>query len=128
MRLPIRTQLSIRYSLTFALAGVLLCLASYLMARGSLRNTVEHELDEHIDDVRDFLVTRGLSADAATAGAQVSTEFESKDDGKWLQIEDDQGRWIYRARRMLAMPQELPPAATLPAAGKLVEFVAQGSG
>ncbi len=125
MRLSIRTQLSIRYSLTFALAGVLLCFASYLMARGSLRNTVEHELDEHIDDVRDYFLTRGLSADAATAGAQVSTEFESKDDGKWLQIEDDQGRWIYRARRMLTVPQELPPAATLPARGKLVEFVAQ---
>jgi signal transduction histidine kinase len=124
MRMPIRIRLSIGYFLIFSFAGVLLCVASYYMARRSLYFEIDHELDEHIDDVRDFLAAHHLDKDYKAAQSMLSAEFQVKDDGKWLQVQDGEGRWIYRPRRMLIAPHDLPRAASLPGAGNFTEFSA----
>jgi signal transduction histidine kinase len=126
MHLPIRIRLSISYSLIFLLAGTILCVASYWMARRSLYLSLDHELDEHIDDVRDFFAAHHLAGDPARAASEVNAEFSLKDDGKWLQIADDQGNWIYRPRRMLLTPHDLPPSSALTFAGSYFEFTAGG--
>jgi signal transduction histidine kinase len=108
MTLPIRIRLTIGYLVIFSLAGILLCCASYMMARRSLYIAVDHDLDEHIDDVRDFFAAHHLGAGYEQARSQVSAEFGLKDDGKWLQIRDDQGRWIFRSRRMMLAPHDIP--------------------
>lgn len=124
MQLPIRIRLSLSYFAIFSVAGILLCVAAYLMARQSLYFALDHELGEHIDDVHDYLAARGLSNDYARARAAVKADFELKDEGKWLQIQDGQGRWIYRARRMMIAPHALPPASALPRTGSIFEFAA----
>jgi signal transduction histidine kinase len=124
MQLPIRIRLSISYFVIFSLAGILLCFSSYVMARRSLYIAVNHELDEHIDDVRDFFAAHDLAGDYDRARAETSAEFSLKDDGKWLQIQDQQGRWIYRAKRMMVAPHDLPPASALPPQGIVAEFEA----
>lgn len=124
MQLPIRIRLSISYFVIFSVAGVLLCVASYVMARQSLYTAFDHELDEHIDDVHDFFASRNLANDYDRARLDVAAEFALKDDGKWLQIQDDHGRWIYRARRMMIAPHDLPPATALPSKGNFEEFIA----
>ena len=126
MQLPIRIRLSISYFVIFLVAGVLLCCTSYWMARRSLYIALDHELDEHIDDVRDFFAAHHLGNDDARAIDQVSAEFALKDDGKWLQIVDQNGRWVYRPRRMLLTPHDIPPASALPRAGSILEFDASG--
>jgi signal transduction histidine kinase len=126
MRIPIRIRLSISYFVIFSVAGTLLCLASYLMARRSLYTAMDHEFDERIDDVHDFFAAHDLANDLSRARAQVAAEFDLKDEGKWLQIEDDQGHWIYRARRMMISPHDLPPAAALPPKGTIFDFSADG--
>ncbi len=128
MPLPIRIRLSISYFAIFSVAGILLCLASYLMARQSLYIALDHELEERIDDVHDFFAAHELANDYSRAHAEVAAEFGLKDDGKWLQIKDDQGRWIFRARRMLIAPHDVPAAQTLPAKGTIVEFGAGPKG
>lgn len=122
MQIPIRIRLSISYFAIFSVAGILLCLASYLMARQSLYFALDHELDEHIDDVRDFFAAHQLGADSAHDRAMTLAEFSLKDDGKWLQIQDEHGQWIYRARRMMISPHDMPPASALPAKGSTIEF------
>jgi signal transduction histidine kinase len=122
MQVPIRIRLSIGYFLIFTFAGILLCGASYFMARRSLYIELDHELDEHIDDVRDFLAARHLGNDYELTRTTVLTEFEVKDDGKWLQIQDEEGRWIYRPRRMLIVPRDLPRASSLPPGGVFSKF------
>lgn len=124
MQLPIRIRLSISYFVIFSVAGILLCFASYLMARRSLYIALNHELDEHIDDVRDFFAAHQLAGDYERARAETAAEFSLKDDGKWLQIQDREGRWIYRARRMMMTPHDLPPASALPPQGSIAEFEA----
>jgi signal transduction histidine kinase len=122
MQIPIRIRLSISYFVIFSVAGVLLCCAAYFMAQRSLYIAFDHELDEHVDDVHDFFVAHNLGNDIGRARAETADEFALKDDGKWLQIADEQGRWIYRARRMLIAPHEMPAASALPAKGSLIEF------
>jgi signal transduction histidine kinase len=126
MQLPIRIRLTISYFVIFLVAGTLLCFASYWMARRSLYIAFDHELDEHIDDVHDFLAANRLGADEAQASAELTAEFAVKDDGKWLQIADDEGRWIYRAHRMMLAPHDLPHGSALPSAGSFLEFNAGG--
>lgn len=92
------------------------------MARRSLYIALNHELDEHVDDVRDFIAAHHLAGDYERARDEVTAEFSLKDDGKWLQIEDEQGRWIYRGRRMLIAPHDLPVASSLPPQGSIAEF------
>lgn len=126
MELPIRIRLTVSYFLIFVVAGTLLCVASYWMARRSLYIALDHELEEHIDDVRDFFAAHRLGADETRAGADASAEFALKDDGKWLQIADDHGQWIYRARRMMLASHSLPPLSSLPRAGSFLEFSVAG--
>jgi signal transduction histidine kinase len=122
MQIPIRIRLSISYFVIFAVAGILLCVASYLMARKSLYTALDHEFEERVDDVHDFFQANGLGNDLSRERALVTAEFDLKDEGKWLQIADEQGRWIYRARRMMIAPHDLPPASALPAKGSVLVF------
>ncbi len=126
MQIPIRIRLSISYFAIFSVAGILLCFASYLMARRSLYTAMDHEFDERIDDVHDFFAAHDLANDVSRARAEVTAEFDLKDEGKWLQIQDDQSRWIYRARRMMITPHDLPPASALPPQGTIFTFGADG--
>lgn len=95
--------------------------SSYYLARRSLYITLDHELDERIDDVRDFFAAHQLSRDYDDARTQAADEFQIKDYGKWLQIEDDKGRWIYRSKRIMMTPHELPAATALPLHGSISE-------
>jgi signal transduction histidine kinase len=124
LKLPIRIRLSVSYFLIFAFAGTLLVCASWYMGRRSLYFELDHEMDEHIDDVRDFIGAHHLGSEDAQARAAIAVEFQLKDDGKWLQVADGNGNWIYRPWRMRIAPHNLPAAATIPAGGSFTEFAA----
>jgi signal transduction histidine kinase len=124
MNLPIRVRLSIRYFVIFLAAGVLLCCASYFLARHSWYIAFDHDLDEHVDDVHDFIAVHHLAGDSARAAAAMAAEFPFKDDGKWLQVKDENGNWLFRSRRILLAPHDLPPASALPRDGSFLEFKA----
>ncbi|MGB9029750.1 MAG: HAMP domain-containing sensor histidine kinase [Acidobacteriaceae bacterium] len=124
MKLPIRTRLSVSYFLIFAFAGTLLVCASWYMGRRSLYFELDHEMDEHIDDVRDFIVANHLGNDEAKTRAALAAEFGLKDEGKWMQIQNRPGHWVYRQRHMMIAPHDLPPPESLPRQGIFMEFEA----
>lgn len=126
MNLPIRTRLSLSYFFIFAAAAILLVGASWYMARQSLYFELDHEMDERIDDVRDFIAANRLGGDEARAATAIAAEFDLKDEGKWLQIADGEGHWIYRPWRMRIDPHPLPAPASLPLHGDFAEFDARG--
>ena len=82
MSLPIRTRLSLSYFLIFAFAASLLVGASWGIARQSLLLELDHEMDEHIDDVQEFVAANGLIEDEVKARSAVAVEFGPKDEGK----------------------------------------------
>ena len=121
--LPIRIRLTLWYFAMFASAAALLSLASLWMLRRSVDATEFHELQERTDDVR-VLLSR---EDPARTLEQISGDFAEvyslKDDGKYLQVRDEKGHWIFRSKRMIATNPDLPAPDRIPEAGQIAEFM-----
>jgi signal transduction histidine kinase len=106
----------------FATAAVLLCAASLWMLGRSVDETEHHELQERADDVQQVLSHADPSLNSKQLGEELAALYEVKDDGKYLQIRDDQGTWLFRSKRMIAEDPELPAPALLPRGGQLADF------
>src|SRR5271156_6057258 len=116
--LPIRLRLTLWYCAMFAAAAVLLSLSSWWMLRQSLKATEYHELQERVEDVQLLLRQLGPGAAVQSLEQRFADIYQLKDDGKYLQVVDQDGQWIYRSRRMIdagllpAAPGLLPPDGT----------------
>lgn len=109
MNLPIRLRLTLLYFSFFALAGVLIAVASWLLLERSLTALMLHELDERIDDLQASLASR--PPDTTLLRAELLREYRIKDEGKWLQITNSQGEWLYySARARVADPLSPTPS------------------
>jgi heavy metal sensor kinase len=78
-----------------------------------------HELDERVDDIASFLSTLAPGTDRSIVRAELMREYQPKDEGKWLQILDEQGNWLYFSSRG-SVADPIPPRPPDP--GKLVPF------
>lgn len=118
-RLPIRLRLTLWYFCLFAFAGLLLSTASWFLLEQSLDSLTQHELDERVDDIQSFLASKDPNTSIDTLRAELLRDYRLKDEGKWLQVLDEHGNWLYRSeRRATGMP--IPPLP--PAPGKLTKF------
>jgi heavy metal sensor kinase len=124
-RFPIRLRLTLWYSIMFATAALLLSCTSWWMLRRAIDATTRQDLQERIDDVRMQLQQLGPQLGRTETQRQFDTTYRYRDDGKWLQIQDQDGHWIYRSLRMVALGDSLPLSRPL-STGKIVEF-AQGT-
>lgn len=97
--LPIRLRLTFWYFGLFALAAVLLSSASWFLLKQSLDSLLLHELDERIDDVQSLLEAQSENARPEELRALLLHDYRLKDEGKWLQILDEQGNWLYYSSR-----------------------------
>jgi len=120
--LPIRVRLTLWYFAMFASAATLLCIASLWMLRRSVDETEYHELQERAQDVQLVLSHEGPVQTLQQVKDDFSSIYELKDDGKYLQVRDAQGNWIFRSKRMLSQNPPLPAPSQLPAAGVIEEF------
>jgi signal transduction histidine kinase len=120
--LPIRIRLTLWYFTMFASAAALLSLTSFWMLERCVDAVEYHELQERVDDVRELLSKQGPQQSVAQLGEGLATVYALKDDGKYLQVRDEQGNWIFRSQRMIAQNPELPAPAVLPKAGQIGEF------
>src|SRR5580692_3066611 len=119
---PIRIRLTFWYFAMFASAAALLCVASLWMLQRSVDETEYHDLQERADDVRAVL----SHEDPSRSIEQLETDFAAlyalKDDGKYLQVRDERGNWIFRSKRMIAENPALPAPAELPKGGLITQF------
>ena len=120
--LPIRVRLTFWYFAMFATAACLLSAASWWMLRRSVDATEYHDLQERAEDVESLLAHEDPNAGIEQLRLQFTQIYSIKDDGKWLQIMDQDGNWIYRSKRMLAENPDLPRPEQLPTEGVLAEF------
>jgi heavy metal sensor kinase len=120
--LPIRLRLTLWYCAMFATAAVLLSVSSWWMLRRSLMATEYHELQERAEDVQ--LLLKQLGPDAALNSLQQKFDeiYQVKDDGKYLQVVDQDGNWLYRSKRMIDEGLRLAAPGDLPPQGTIVEF------
>jgi heavy metal sensor kinase len=116
--LPIRLRLTIWYCAMFAAAAVLLSVSSWWMLRRSLIADEYHELQERAEDVQLLLKELGPQANLQVLQQKFAEIYQVKDDGKYLQVLDQDGNWIFRSKRMVeeglrpAAPAGVPPLGT----------------
>jgi heavy metal sensor kinase len=120
--LPIRIRLSLWYFAIFATASCLLSTASWWMLQRSVDETEYHDLHERAEDVQLLLARQDHSQSIESLRAEFDSIYSIKDDGKWLQVKDQDGKWIYRSKRMIAENPELPSPDQIPARGVIAEF------
>jgi heavy metal sensor kinase len=120
--LPIRLRLTLWYCVMFAAAAALLSVASWWMLRRSLVATEYHELQERAEDVQLLLAQQGPDADLTVLQQKFTEIYQVKDDGKYLQVLDQTGHWIYRSKRMMDAGLRPPSPGELPPQGTIVEF------
>jgi HAMP domain-containing protein len=106
----------------FAAAAVLLSVSSWWMLPRSLAATEYHELQERAKDVQLLLTQLGPSASLELLQQKFDEIYRVKDDGKYLQVLDQDGHWIYRSKRLIY--EDLRPVAPgdLPVKGTVVEL------
>lgn len=124
--LPIRVRLTLWYFAMFASAAALLSLASLWMLQRSVDATEYHELQERADDVQVLLSHESPARTLDQITGDFATVYEFKDDGKFLQVRDEEGNWIFRSKRMIALNPNLPAPGSIPNTGLIAEFQ-QGS-
>ncbi len=120
--LPIRLRLTLWYCAMFTAAAVLLSVSSWWMLQRSLKATEYHELQERAQDVQLLLSQLGPNISEQSLQQRFAEIYQIKDDGKYLQVLDQDGHWVYRSRRMI--DERLLPVAPglLPPEGTTVEF------
>jgi heavy metal sensor kinase len=120
--LPIRMRLSLWYFAMFATAACLLSIASWWMLRRCVDATEYHDLQERAEDVQLLLAHEDPSRSIEDLRDDLTAVYSIKDDGKWLQVMDQDGNWIFRSKRMIAENPELPKPDRLPSQGIIAEF------
>ncbi|MFC5863295.1 sensor histidine kinase [Acidicapsa dinghuensis] len=118
----IRIRLTFWYFAMFATAACLLSIASWWMLQRSVDATEYHDLQERAEDVQLLLLNEDPNRSIDELRQDFTQIYSIKDDGKWLQVADQDGRWIYRSRRMIAENPELPRPEQLPKMGVIAEF------
>lgn len=120
--LPIRIRLTLWYFAMFSSAAALLSLTSFLMLKQCLDKIEYHDLQERADDVRKVLSHEAPGENAKQISEELATVYDLRDDGKYLQVRDEQGNWIYRSQRMIAQSPELAAPEKLPKAGLILDL------
>jgi signal transduction histidine kinase len=120
--LPIRIRLSLWYFAMFASAAALLSFASMFMLRRSVDAQEYHELQERAEDVQEVLQHEDPNQSPDALQREFAAIYEFKDDGKYLQVRDQDGNWIFRSRRLIQQNPELLPPDRLPPQGVQADF------
>jgi signal transduction histidine kinase len=120
--LPIRLRLSLWYFTLFATAACLLSLASWWMLRRSVDTTEYNDLKERAEDIELLLAHEDPSRSLDELRNDFAAIYSIKDDGKWLQVIDQDGNWLFRSKRMIAENPPLPMPSHLPVQGSTSEF------
>lgn len=120
--LPIRVRLSLWYFAMFASAAVVLSLTSFWMLHRSVDAAEYHELQERAEDVQLLLQHEDPDQSAETLQRHFAATYEFKDDGKYLQVRDPDGNWIFRSKRMILENPEFPEPKNITPQGIQAEF------
>jgi len=72
----------------------------WIILRNDLYDIADDTLENQIDDVRHFLEAQGNNVSSHKLRDEIEKVYGSQHSGAYLQIQDDQGTWIYRAQSL----------------------------
>jgi heavy metal sensor kinase len=95
--LSIGMRLTLSYFLIFAVAQLSFGLGMWLILRHNLYDIADDTLESQIDDVLHFLEAQRGDPSLAKLQEEVTQTYILEHSGDYLQIQDEQGNWIYRS-------------------------------
>lgn len=95
--LSIGLRLTLSYLLIFAVAQLIFGLGMWFILRHNLYDIADDTLEGQVDDVRHFLEAQRKDASISKLQEEVNETYVLEHSGDYLQIQDEQGDWIYRS-------------------------------
>lgn len=111
---PIRIRITVLYSILFASVALALSLTTWWMLQRTIDASTHQDLQERTGDIRKQIHAFDVQPAHAALQDRFDAIYHFRDAGKWLQILDENGTWVYRSARMaefhepLALPRDLP--------------------
>jgi heavy metal sensor kinase len=124
--LPIRLKLTLWFFSIFAVATLALLSACLWMVHRSILELETNELQQRVRSVQRFLDARPRDASLGSE-RQAFAVFDVMHGGKWLQVVDQDGNWIYRSKSIVAAFPRLALPQALTTNDSTFEFEAVGS-
>jgi len=95
--LSIGLRLTLSYLIIFAVAQLIFGVGMWFILRHNLYDIADDTLEGQIDDVKRFLEAQRRDASVAKLREEVTETYVLVHSGDYLQIQDEQGDWIYRS-------------------------------
>jgi heavy metal sensor kinase len=96
-KLPIGLRLTLWYLVLFAAAQTIFGLGMWAILRHNLYDIADDALESQVDDVQSLLRAQKPGATPAEIQEELTKRFSLEHSGDYLQIQDQQGLWIYRS-------------------------------
>jgi hypothetical protein len=96
-KLPIGLRLTLWYLLLFAVAQASFGLGMWAVLRHNLYDIADDALESEIDDVQRLLKAQKLDATPTQIQEELTKTYSLEHLGDYLQIQNQQGLWIYRS-------------------------------
>ena len=96
-KISIGLRLTLSYLMIFAVAQLIFGLGMWFILRHNLYDIADDTLEGQIDDMKHFLEAQRRDASVAKLREEVTETYVLEHSGDYLQIQDEQGDWIYRS-------------------------------
>lgn len=112
-RLSIGSRLTLSYLIIFAVAQLAFGFGMWFILRNNLYDIADDTVEDQIDDVRHFLKAQPKGASTSQLQEELNETYILEHSGDYLQIQDDQGNWIYRSSFLKQADFAAPRASEL---------------
>jgi heavy metal sensor kinase len=96
-RLSIGVRLTLSYLFVFAVAQLSFGVGMWVILRQNLYGIADDALEEQIDDMKHFLEAQRKDASVAKFQEEIGEAYVLEHSGDYLQVQDQDGQWLYRA-------------------------------
>jgi len=96
-RLSIGLRLTLSYVLLFAVTQLIFGLGMWMVLKIHLYDIADDTLENQIDDAQHFLKAQPQDATMAKLKEEITETYVLEHSGDYLQIQEEQGAWIYRS-------------------------------
>jgi heavy metal sensor kinase len=108
-RLSIGLRLTLWYLAFFALAQIAFGAGMWLILRHNLYDLVDDDLEEQVDDLKNFLQSQPRDRSLDKLREEVNETYAIEHSGNYLEVYAENGELIYRSAFLQAHPSELVP-------------------
>lgn len=122
---PIRIRLTLLYSLAMAATLFSIGFVSLWMVQQAVDHLEKNELRQRARSVARFVESRPENESFSQLQDNIADAFHNSHGNKWLQVINEQGRWLYRSPHVAAVYPDLVLPQQAPKQGRYFTYTAE---